>query len=75
MSCLIIDSETYFAAYFRSLPGHQYYSAINRMKLNSKYKCIGMQKLNKIFLFWQAIFECGERSSCFMVTRTINTEI
>ena len=21
-SCLIIDSETYYAAYFRSLPGH-----------------------------------------------------
>ena len=34
-SCLIIDDETYCAAYFRSLPGHQYYSAINRKKLNS----------------------------------------
>ena len=34
-SCLIIDDETYCAAYFRSLPGHQYYSAINLKKLNS----------------------------------------
>ena len=34
-SCLIIDDETYCAPYFRSLPGHQYYSAINRKKLNS----------------------------------------
>ena len=46
-SCLIIDDETYCAAYFRSLPGHQYYSAINRKKLNSKYKCIGMHKFDK----------------------------
>ena len=74
-SCLIIDDETYCAAYFRSLPGHQYYSATNRKKLNSKYKCIGMQKFAKRFLVWQAICECGERSSCFVITGTINTEI
>ena len=49
-SCLIIDDETYCATYFQSLPGHQYYSAINRKKLTSKYKCIGMQKLAKKFL-------------------------
>ena len=74
-SCLIIDDETYCAAYFRSLPGHQYNSAINCKKLNSKYKCIGMQKFAKKFLVWQAVCGCGERSSCFVTTGTINTEI
>ena len=74
-SCLIIDNETYCAAYFRSLPGHQYYSAINCKKLNSKYKCFGMQKFTKKFLVWQVICECGERNSCFVTTRTINTKI
>ena len=54
---------------------YQYYSAINLKKLNSKYKCIGMQKFAKKFLEWQAVYECGERSSCFVTTRTINTEI
>ena len=53
-SCLIID-ETYCAAYFRSLPGLKYYSAINRKKLISKYKWIGMHKFAKKFLTWQAI--------------------
>ena len=48
-SCFIIGGETYCVAYFRSLPGHQYYSAINCNKLNSKYKCIGMQKFAKKF--------------------------
>ena len=73
-SCLIIDDETYRAAYFRSLQ-YQYYSAINRKKLNSKYKCIGIHKFAKKFLVWQAICECGERNSCFVTTGTINTEI
>ena len=49
-SCLIIDDETYCAAYFRSLPGHQYYLAINCKELNSKYKCIRMQKFAKNLL-------------------------
>ena len=74
-SCLIIAHETYCAAYFRSLPGHLYYSAINSKKLNFKYKCIGMQKLAKKFLVWQAICKCGERSSCFCTKGTINTKI
>ena len=74
-SCLIIDDETYCAAYFQSLPGHQYYSAINLKKLNSKYKCIRMHKFDKKFLVCQAICECGEKRSCFMTTGTVNTEI
>ena len=74
-SCLINDDETYCAAYFQSLPGHQYYLAINCKKLNSKYKCIRMQKFTKKFLVWQTICDFGERSSCFVTMGTINTEI
>ena len=74
-SCLIIDDKTYCAAYFRSLPGHLYYSAINCKKLNSKYKWIGMQKIAKKLLVWREICEWGERSSCFVTTGKINTKI
>ena len=34
-----------------------------------------MRKLAKKLLVWQAFFECCERSSCFVITITINTEI
>ena len=34
-----------------------------------------MQKFAKKFIVWQAICECGERSSCFVTTGTINIEI
>ena len=63
-SCLIINDYTYCAEYFRSLPGHQYYSAINRKKLNFKLK------FAKKFLVWQAIRECEEKSSCMVTTET-----
>ena len=42
-SCLIIDDETYCAAYFRSFPGHHYCSATNRKKLESQ-----------IYMHWNA---------------------
>ena len=74
-SCLTNDDETYCGAYFRSFPGHQYYSANNRKKLNSKYKCIRMKKFAKKFLVWQAICECVERSSYFVIKGTISTKI
>ena len=45
-------------------PGHQYYSAINRKKLNSKLK------FAKKFLVWHAICECEEKSSCMVNTET-----
>jgi predicted transcriptional regulator len=73
--CLIIDDETYVKADFKSLPGNQYYSARDISNLDESKKVIAVEKFAKKYLVWQAICQCGSRSSPFITTGTINTDI
>lgn len=73
--CLIIDDETYVKADFKSIPGNQYYSSRNVPGLHESEKVIPVEKFSKKFLVWQAICQCGMRSSPFVTTGTVNTDI
>ena len=72
-SCLIMDDETYVKVNFRSLPGHNYYSAINRNIISSKFKTIQSEKFAKKYLVWQAICQCGLRSKPFITKSTLKS--
>jgi len=73
--CLVMDDETYCASRPQVLPGHQYYSALDRKWVPSKYKYITLEKFGKKYLVWQAICECGKKSTPFFTQGTINSEI
>lgn len=73
--CCIMDDETYVLADFSQLPGRSYYVADGRGNVDDQFKFQKKTKFPKKYLVWQAICTCGERSSKFITTGTINTDI
>ena len=72
---LIIDVETYIKADFQTLPGPQHYIAADEKILPKFETTIQTGKFDNKYLVWQTICECGDRSSIFVTTGTINKEI
>ena len=72
--CCVMDDETYVLCDFSQLPGQEFYTASERggSKNNLGPK---KSKFPKKFLVWQAICSCGDRSSNFVTSGTINSEI
>lgn len=73
--CLIMDDETYCQSNFGSLPGNQYYRAIQRGHVSNSFKTIHCEKFPRKYLVWQAICSCGLRSASFVTKGTINSQI
>lgn len=73
--CIVMDDETYVKADFRTLPGPQYYTTFEGEILPESETSIGVEKFGSKYLVWQAICQCGEKSSSFVTTGTINGEV
>ena len=72
--CLVLDDETYVKADFSTLPGAQYYTQFEREILPDSETSIGIEKFGTKYLVWQAICQCGMKSSSFVTTGTVNAE-
>lgn len=73
--CIVMDDETYVKADFRTLPGEQFYTAFKGEELLASQTSICLEKFGTKYLVWQAICQCGLKSSSFITTGTINGEI
>lgn len=73
--CCTMDDETYVLADFLQLPGQEYYVADTRGNVAEECRVQRSSKFPKKFLVWQAICSCGERSSSFITTGSINTDV
>ena len=73
--CCVMDDETYVLGDFSQLPGVDFYVADTRGNVHEQYKTQKKTKFPKKFLVWQAICSCGKRSSSYVTTGTINTEL
>lgn len=73
--CCIMDDETYVLADFSQLPGQEFYTADSRGNVAEKFKAKKITKFPKKFLVWQAICSCGKKSSSFVTSGTVNSEI
>lgn len=71
----ILDDETYLKTDFKSLPGPQYFIAASGEILPQSETTIECGKFDEKYLVWQAICECGDKSSIFVTQGTINKEI
>lgn len=72
---LIVDDETYLKADFQALPGPQYYIAADGEILPDSETTVQCGKFDEKYLVWQAICECGDKSSIFVTKGTIRKEI
>lgn len=73
--CCIMDDETYVKADFNQLPGQEFYVAKKRGDADPKFKNRQCTKFPVKYLVWQAICTCGQKSSPFVTTGTINADI
>lgn len=72
---LILDDETYVKADFATLPGPQYYTKFAGESLPRSQTSVSIEKFGTKYLVWQAICECGRRSSAFVTNGTINKNV
>lgn len=72
---LIVDDETYLKADFQTIPGPQYYIAADGEILPDSETTVECGKFDEKYLLWQAICECGDKSSVFVTKGTIRQEI
>ena len=73
--CCVMDDETYVLCEFSQLPGQEFYSATSRSGVSYEFRTKKKSKFPKKFLVWQAISSCGKKSSCFVTSGSINSEI
>lgn len=73
--CIVMDDETYVKADFRTLPGPQFFTTFEGETLPDSETTIGVEKFGSKYLVWQAICQCGKKSSSFVTTGTINAEV
>lgn len=73
-TCLVMDDETYVKANFKSLPGSQFYSGIDKSTIDMRFKIIKHEKFPKKFMVWQAICQCGDRSAPYVTQGTMSSE-
>lgn len=73
--CIIMDDETYVKQDYKSLPGPQFYTVEQGTDVPNKDKSIFCEKFGKKVLVWQAICQCGFKSSPFFTFANINAEV
>lgn len=72
--CVIMDDETYVKLDYKSLPGPQYYTVQDRSVISDSEKSIFTEKFGKKIMVWQAICECGLKSTPFFTTSTMTAD-
>ena len=70
-----MDDETYVKFDFKTLPGAQYSTKTTDEVLAESYISIPVEKFGAKVLVWQAICQCGKKTTPFVSTGTINTDI
>ena len=73
--CIVMDDETYVKLDLSTLPGPQFYSTDCRDDIPDEEKSIRQEKFGPKVLVWQAICQCGLRSTPFFTTGTINKNV
>lgn len=73
--CIIMDDETYVKMDFKQIPGQKFYVSKKRASVPSKFKYVQLYKFAKKVMIWQAICSCGLKSSPFLTTSTMTSEV
>lgn len=73
--CVVMDDETNVKADFKQLPGLEFYTALQRGKVDEHFKAKKLSKFSKKYMVWQAICSCGLKSKIFITTGTINQQV
>lgn len=73
--CVVMDDETNVKADFKQLPGLEFYTALQRGKVDDYFKAKKLSKFAKKYMVWQAICSCGLKSKIFITTGTINQQV
>ena len=74
-SCMVMDDETYVKLDFAQMPGKQRYLKKRGTTLSESETTFGTEKFPQKRLIWQAICECGLKSSPYVATRTMDTDL
>lgn len=73
--CLLLDDETYVKLDLKQLPGSKYYVSTIRGKVAARWKYICVDKFGKKAMIWQGICSCGQKTSPFVISSTMNADI
>lgn len=73
--CVIMDDETYVKLDYSSLPGPQFYTVNKSSDISESQKSIFTEKFGRKIMVWQAICECGLKSSPFCTTSTMTADL
>lgn len=73
--CCVVNNETYVLGDFLQLPGQEYYVAVSRDDVEEQYRTKNQTKVPKKFLIWQVICTCGGKTTFFVISGTINSNI
>lgn len=73
--CVLMDDETYVKLDFSQLPGQKFFAAIHKRNVKPQHKYIFVDKFAKKLMIWQAICQCGLKSSVFIANSTMTKEI
>lgn len=74
-TCCIMDDETYVKLDYRTLPGPQFYTVPRGSVVSLEDRAVFTEKFGRKILVWQAICECGEKSTPFFTTSTMTMEL
>lgn len=72
---VVMDDETYVKTDFSVIPGQQFYTVSPGQHLPRSQTTIQTGKFDEKYLVWQAICECGEKSTVFVTKGTMNAQI
>jgi IS30 family transposase len=73
--CILMDDETYVKCDYRQLPGSKFYTAIQRLGADDRYKFKKVNKFGKKFMIWQAICSCGKKTPFFITSKTMTSKM
>ena len=74
-NCVVMDDETIVKADLKQLPGLEFYTSLQRGKVDDYFKAKKLLKFSKKYMVWQAICSCGLKSEIFITTGTLNQQI
>lgn len=73
--CIIMDDETYVKLDYKTLPGPQFYTVTKDAKVPKEDKSIFCEKFGQKVMVWQAICQCGMKTTPFFVKGNLNADI
>ncbi|XP_047993581.1 uncharacterized protein LOC125240438 [Leguminivora glycinivorella] len=73
--CIIQDDETYVKLDYSVLPGPQYFTVRKGEQLDEGKTSIYAEKFGSKAMVWQAICECGMKSTAYITTSTMTTDV